>query len=146
MVSCDNDIEGGGWTVIQRRINGSVDFYRNWSEYKKGFGDINGEFFIGMDKLHALTTTLKPVELLIQLKDFNDTMVFAKYTEIEVGSEAELYKLKKVGKYSGDATNCFGPHEGFSFSTKDRNNDETTSINCPVSRKGAWWYHGCGWR
>ncbi|TMW41512.1 hypothetical protein DOY81_013409, partial [Sarcophaga bullata] len=68
LVPCRED--GGVWTVIERRINGSVDFYRNFSEYKTGFGNIDGEFFIGLDKLHALTSTLKPVELLIQLQRF----------------------------------------------------------------------------
>ncbi|TMW44968.1 hypothetical protein DOY81_009951, partial [Sarcophaga bullata] len=68
VVPCRED--GGVWTVIQRRINGSVDFYRNLSEYKTGFGNVDGEFFIGLDKLHALTSTLKPVELLIQLQRF----------------------------------------------------------------------------
>lgn len=145
LVSCNDQTEGGGWTVIQKRINGTVDFYRNWSEYKNGFGDINGEFFIGMDKLNALTTTLKPVELLIQLQDFNDTMKYAKYDEFELGNETENYKLIKLGKYSGNAGDCLSGHQGISFSTKDRDNDVTKS-ECAKYFQGAWWYDSCCWR
>ncbi|XP_037813682.1 ryncolin-1-like, partial [Lucilia sericata] len=143
-VSCDNQTDGGGWTVIQRRINGSVDFYRKWSEYKMGFGDIEGEFFIGLDKLHALTTELQPVELLIQLKDFNNTLTYAKYAEFIVEDELENYKLLKVGKYSGNATDSFSPHQGYMFTTKDRDNDlDTNEKNCAEYFKSAWWFHAC---
>ncbi|XP_065362082.1 fibrinogen C domain-containing protein 1-like [Calliphora vicina] len=134
--------EGGGWTVIQRRINGSVDFYRDWSEYKDGFGSIDGEFFIGLDKLHALTTTLQPMELLIQLRDFNDSSTYAKYDEFVVGNETDNYILSKVGKYSGKAGDSFSYHQGFKFTTRDRDNDRN-EFNCAKSCQGAWWYATC---
>ncbi|XP_037813697.1 techylectin-5A-like [Lucilia sericata] len=142
-VSCDNQTDGGGWTVIQRRINGSVDFYRNWSEYKMGFGNIEGEFFIGLDKLHALTTALQPVELLIQLQDFNNTLTYAKYDEFIVEDELENYKLLKVGKYSGNATDNLSQHQGHMFITKDRDNDISTKVNCAEDYKSGWWFRKC---
>ncbi|XP_023300419.2 angiopoietin-related protein 7-like [Lucilia cuprina] len=145
LVACDNHNEGGGWTVIQRRINGSVDFYRNWSEYKNGFGNIDGEFFIGLDKLYALTLTLQPMELLIQLQDFNDTLKYAKYDAFLIGNETENYKLLKVGNYYGNAGDSFSHHQGFNFSTKDHDNDEDSGSNCAMDKKGAWWYKSCMW-
>lgn len=34
--------------VFQHRYNGTVDFYRNFSEYVHGFGDLNTEFWLGV--------------------------------------------------------------------------------------------------
>uniref|UniRef100_A0A1I8PFP8 Fibrinogen C-terminal domain-containing protein n=1 Tax=Stomoxys calcitrans TaxID=35570 RepID=A0A1I8PFP8_STOCA len=42
-----SDIETNEWKTILRRQDGSVNFYRNWADYKSGFGNPDGEFFIG---------------------------------------------------------------------------------------------------
>ncbi|CAF3601716.1 unnamed protein product, partial [Rotaria sp. Silwood2] len=43
------------WTVIQHRINGTIDFYHGWNDYKNGFGDLRTEFWLGNEKIHLLT-------------------------------------------------------------------------------------------
>ena len=53
---CDMTSDGGKWMVIQRRINGSVDFYLDWTDYVNGFGDLEGEFWYGLENIHCLTT------------------------------------------------------------------------------------------
>merc|ERR1712071_451883 len=65
-VFCDQETSGGGWTLIQRRSDGKEDFNRNWADYKSGFGDVKGEFWLGNDQLHGLTgdnTTMLRVDL-----------------------------------------------------------------------------------
>ena len=98
-VFCDQTTAGGGWLVFQKRLNGSVDFYRGWAEYKHGFGNLTGEFWLGLDKLHRLTSSGK-YKLHVDLKDFAGSTSYAEYDLFGVASETEKYKLS-VGNYSG---------------------------------------------
>ncbi|KAM7362922.1 ryncolin-4-like isoform 2-T2 [Cochliomyia hominivorax] len=140
-VECDVKTQGGGWLIIQRRQDGSVDFYRNWDDYKLGFGQIDGEFFIGLEKLHALTNYDGPQELLILLEDDNE-IKYAKYNNFVIGNESEQYALKHLGVYSGNAGDSLALHLGMKFSTKDRDNDESED-SCSILYTGAWWYKKC---
>ena len=143
-VYCDQDTEGGGWIVFQRRKDGSVDFYRNWKDYKAGFGDLEGEFWLGLDKLHHLTASVRN-DLRIDLQDLQNNKKYAKYSEFIVGSEGSGYRLTSDG-YTGSAGDSFGKgsgsHNGHRFSTKDVDNDDY-STSCADLYKGGWWYDGC---
>uniref|UniRef100_A0A1B0ANK2 Fibrinogen C-terminal domain-containing protein n=1 Tax=Glossina palpalis gambiensis TaxID=67801 RepID=A0A1B0ANK2_9MUSC len=145
LVSCFNHtIHGDGWLVIQKRMDGSVDFYRNWAEYKTGFGNISGEFWIGLDHLHALTTLHDRQELLIILEDFENVTKHVKYDSFVVGNEEEKYILKNVGENTGDAGVAFARHQGYQFTTIDNDND-IDDDNCARTRMGGWWYLNCFW-
>lgn len=138
-VFCDQKTARGGWTVFQKRQDGSVNFYRGWSDYKRGFGNLNGEYWLGLDKIYRLTK-LKNT-LRVDLEDTKGKRAYAAYEMFAVASERAKYKLS-LGKYSGTAGDSLSTHRGAPFSTKDRDNDSWSS-SCAVSFKGAWWYTSC---
>ncbi|CAC5415361.1 FCN [Mytilus coruscus] len=126
--------------VFQRRINGKVNFYRDWKEYKEGFGSLQNEFWLGNDRLHMLTAQGK-YELIITMEDFSNPNRYAKCDNVKVGDEKSKYVLT-YGTYRGDAGNSLSHHKSQKFSTKDQDND-THSSNCATSFKGGWWYERC---
>uniref|UniRef100_A0A8C6RKE1 Ficolin B n=1 Tax=Nannospalax galili TaxID=1026970 RepID=A0A8C6RKE1_NANGA len=130
-----------GPKVFQRRLDGSVDFFQDWAAYKKGFGSQLGEFWLGNDNLHALTTQ-GTNELRVDLVDFDGKSNFAKYSSFRIEGEAEKYKLI-LGKFvGGGAGDSLTSHNNQFFSTKDRDNDQSDA-NCAVMYHGAWWYKHC---
>ena len=139
-VYCDMRAEGGGWTVFQRRQDGSVDFYRGWNDYKAGFGQLTAEFWLGNDKIHRLMAS-RPSSLRLKLEDWNGNRVYAKYGKFNIGDEKAQYRLE-VGSYSGTAGDSLAYHNNMAFTTKDRDNDRYSS-NCAVRYTGAWWYKSC---
>ncbi|XP_015748038.1 PREDICTED: fibroleukin-like isoform X2 [Acropora digitifera] len=103
-VYCDHKTAGGGWTVFQRRLDGSVDFYRAWDAYKRGFGNLNREFWLGLDKIHRLTVSAANsqavnTKLRVDLEDNLGNKAFAEYSSFTVANEQAKYQLS-VGKYS----------------------------------------------
>ena len=101
-VFCDQTTAGGGWTVFQKRMDGSVDFFLNWSDYKVGFGDPSGEVWLGNEKIHHLTRNYNNTVLRVDLEDFEGNTTYAEYDMFGVLSENDKYKLI-VGNYSGMA-------------------------------------------
>uniref|UniRef100_A0A182W262 Fibrinogen C-terminal domain-containing protein n=1 Tax=Anopheles minimus TaxID=112268 RepID=A0A182W262_9DIPT len=114
---------GDNWIVFQRRFNGSVNFYRNWTEYKQGFGNLHGEHWLGLDKLHAIVKT-RQHELLIVLEDFDGVIAYAHYEDFKIGDESEKYVIKSVGRYTGTAGDSFSAHKDEEFSTYDQDHDK----------------------
>ncbi|XP_069108438.1 microfibril-associated glycoprotein 4-like isoform X1 [Argopecten irradians] len=139
-VWCDLDTDGGGWTVFQRRMDGSIDFYRKWAEYQMGFGNLDGEFWLGNQALHFLTSQ-GGYELRIDMEDFDGNRRFCIYKFFHVGGLSTNYKLS-IAYYSGDAGNSLSRHNGRPFSTYDADHD-SHKANCAAVHRGAWWYEGC---
>ncbi|XP_032875602.1 fibrinogen beta chain isoform X2 [Amblyraja radiata] len=169
-VFCDMTTDEGGWTLIQNRQDGSVDFGRSWDDYKKGFGNIAlnsakgycdtpGEYWLGNDRISELTK-LKPSVLLFEMQDWSDNRVNAHYNAFVVQSEISKYRLS-INGYSGVAGNTlmegskllFGLnrsmtiHQDMMFSTYDRDNDgwlpNDPSKQCAREDGGGWWYNRC---
>ena len=99
-VFCDQTTAGGGWTVFQKRLDGSVDFFRGWADYKYGFGNLNGEFWLGLDKIHHLTKSVR-YKLRVELKEVGGKTAFAEYDMFAITSEKTKYQLS-LGTYSGE--------------------------------------------
>ncbi|XP_058122416.1 microfibril-associated glycoprotein 4-like [Anopheles ziemanni] len=140
-VNCEQNVEGGGWIVFQYRYNGKENFFRNWSDYRDGFGDLNGEYWLGLENIHQITAA-RPHELMVEIKDFHGNYGYAHYDEFEIGNESEGYNLKKLGEFQGSAGDAMDSNRGEKFSTADRPNDAGT---CAVIKKGGWWYDDCSY-
>ena len=97
-VFCDQKTAGGGWTVFQKRRDGSVDFFRAWDDYKRGFGNLNGEFWLGLDKIHRLTVS-GDYKQRIDLEDIHGKTAFVD-SSFSVTSERAKYEMN-LGSYSG---------------------------------------------
>ncbi|KAH8353679.1 hypothetical protein KR084_012660, partial [Drosophila pseudotakahashii] len=130
-----------GWMTFQRRFDGSENFNRDWKHYKNGFGNIKGEFFIGLERLHLITKA-NDCAIYIELKNKKGESRYAQYDSFVVGSEKESYRLKVVGKYSGTAGDSLTYHEKMKFSTYDRDSDQHTE-NCAKYHHGGWWFKKC---
>ncbi|KAK2162650.1 hypothetical protein LSH36_94g00051 [Paralvinella palmiformis] len=138
------DMTNGGWTIIQRRFDGTVDFFRDWDQYKKGFGSSTGEFWLGNDNIHVLTNQDR-YSLRIEMTDWDRQTAYAEYDLFSVDDETDGYRIHVSG-YRGDAGDSLVKHDGRQFSTKDVDND-TVDVefggSCARRFHGAWWYYRC---
>ncbi|XP_048849663.1 angiopoietin-2b [Brienomyrus brachyistius] len=141
-VFCDMKTRGGGWTVLQWRQDGSVDFHRNWADYKTGFGEPSGEYWLGNDFIHWLTTGQHYV-LQVQVTDREGNEAYSQYDHFYIDGEEHNYSLHSRG-FGGTAgrSSSLAP-SGTPFSTKDRDNDRC-SCKCAQMASGGWWFDACG--
>ena len=124
--------------VFQRRMDGTEDFYRGWDDYVKGFGDLNGEFWLGLNKIHRLTKgSGVSATLRVDLEDFEGNERYAKYKSFQVLDSSRKYQLSVSG-YSGNAGDSLYIQDGMNFTTIDQNNNNNSSGNCALMFKGAW--------
>uniref|UniRef100_A0A672GSB8 Microfibril associated protein 4 n=2 Tax=Salarias fasciatus TaxID=181472 RepID=A0A672GSB8_SALFA len=140
-VYCDMKTDGGTWTVIQRRMDGSINFYRPWDQYKRGFGNAEGEYWLGLDNIHNLTRK-KKYELYVDMMDFTGRKVHARYTTFSVGPGCVKYTLKVSGFTDGGAGDSLTYHNNRNFSTFDKDSD-SDSNNCAKDLRAAFWYRDC---
>ncbi|XP_062605439.1 ficolin-1-like [Saccostrea cucullata] len=137
---CDMETEGGGWIVFQKRMDGSVNFYRNWNDYTDGFGNFN-EYYKGNQALYEVVKD-GSFKLRIDMEDKTGEWRYAKYSHFSIGGPDTNFTLSVSG-YTGNAGDSLRPHNGQQFTTYDRDNDLNPTGNCAEVFRGAWWYKKC---
>ena len=141
-VWCDMELGNGGWTVIQRRADGSINFTRSWDDYAFGFGNPNTEYWFGNDNIYRMTNHVN-YSLRVDLWDWENNHAYALYDYFRVDGEKEFYRLK-VKSYSGNAGDALSVyHDNMRFSTIDIDNDEWY-LSCAQKDKSGWWFRSCG--
>jgi len=148
-----------GWITIHQRLGYSFNWNRNWADYKAGFGSINADFWLGLEKMHLLTSS-QPYRLRVEMQDRSKNLWYsAEYWSFKIGDEInDKYRLEVSG-YSGDAGDSLQyrddwngngrfnlyNHNGMNFSTYDQRNGFPESTNCAAIRDGGWWFNRCYW-
>ncbi|XP_056256433.1 microfibril-associated glycoprotein 4-like [Seriola aureovittata] len=140
-MGCQDEPDSGKWTVIQRRKDGTVNFYRGWDPYRTGFGQASGEYWLGLENIHLLTLR-KSYQLRVDMEDFEGGKTFVHYSTFSVGPELEGYKLSLSGFTDGGGGASLTAHNGLKFSTFDKDQD-THAKNCATLYLGGWWYGEC---
>ncbi|XP_060551153.1 uncharacterized protein LOC132712741 [Ruditapes philippinarum] len=142
-VYCDFDTDSGGWTVFQFRFNGSVDFYRNFTKYERGFGSLDGEFWLGLKHIYEMVSRHK-TELKLDLTAANGRVMHGTFKNFRL-SNGPYYTLRmNIGVSTPDESEGLPNHVGQAFTTYDHDQD-AYSKNCAVLRDGGWWYKNCGY-
>ncbi|XP_071773005.1 microfibril-associated glycoprotein 4-like [Centroberyx gerrardi] len=140
-MGCVDEPDGGKWTVIQRRKDGNINFYRGWDQYRTGFGQASGEYWLGLENIHLLTQR-KSYVLKVEMEDFEGAKAYVQYSSFSVGPEQEGYTLSFSGFKDGGAGNSMSEHNGKKFSTFDKDQD-THASHCAKTYLGGWWYGEC---
>ncbi|KFV74348.1 Angiopoietin-related protein 3, partial [Struthio camelus australis] len=131
---------GSSWTVIQNRVDGSLDFNQTWDTYEHGFGDLNEEFWLGLNKTYSITKQGDYI-LRIELQDWKDNKRYIEYA-FSLGSPEKDYTLQ-LSRISGNIPNALPEQTELRFSTMDRNMDIAKDFNCPENYLGGWWHSEC---
>ncbi|KAK2543205.1 Angptl3 [Columba livia] len=131
---------GSSWTVIQNRVDGSLDFNQTWDAYANGFGDLNEEFWLGLNKTYSITKQGDYI-LRIELQDWKDNKRFIEYA-FSLGGLETNYTLQ-LSRISGSIPNALPEQTELRFSTAERDLDTINDFNCPENYLGGWWHSEC---
>ena len=153
-VYCDMITDGGGWIVMQKRFDGSVDFDRGWNMYRVGFGDTAGEYWLGNEFVHQYTKAYPGTEMMAEGTAFDGDQAAVKLKNFRLGDETSNYILgfDTCAEVIGAGSHCedwIGPPDKYKsksmqFTTNDQDNDERESVNCArIYSGGGWWYNDC---
>ncbi|NXL88662.1 ANGL3 protein, partial [Alectura lathami] len=131
---------GTSWTVIQNRVDGSLDFNQTWDAYAEGFGDLNEEFWLGLNKTYSITQQGDYI-LRIELQDWKDNKRYIEYAFRLGGPETDYVLL--LSRISGSIPNALPEQTDLRFSTADHDTALINDFSCPQNYLGGWWHSEC---
>ena len=144
---CKTDSDG--WLVWVRRVNNTVRFDCTWDEYVAGFGNPDGNYWLGLNNLNLLTSTANRFKMRVELESLSGQRSWVEYSEFSVGGSTSGYKLSISGFESDkqsdlDVLALFTNNQA--FSTKDKDHDAYGAGSCSskYGGGGGWWYQRCG--
>ncbi|XP_030593801.1 microfibril-associated glycoprotein 4-like [Archocentrus centrarchus] len=140
-VYCDMDTDGGRWTIFQRRIDGTESFFRPWRHYKTGFGNVAGEYWLGLENIFLLTLR-KENELRVDMEDWDGGKSSAQYSSFSIDSENLGYQLHLGSFTGGTAGDSLSNQNSMKFTTYDKDQD-LWDKNCAQYYLGGFWYNQC---
>ena len=138
---CDMNTDGGGWLVLLRRKDGTVDFDQSWDSYLRLIGYLQGEFWFGLANIKDALSS-QDQELRVELEDWEGNSAHAKYADFRIRKRNSKYALV-VGGYSGTAGDSLSSSNEMAFSTKDSDNDNNNIGNCAKYSNSGWWFNNC---
>jgi len=137
-VFCNMTLQGG-WTVIQRRMDGTQDFDRDWIDYSKGFGSVYGEYWLGLETIRWLTHS-RMYKVAFIFSDWSNTQRIVNYDQFLVYGQE--YVLSVKGFSGNEKDDMVSASNGMPF--RVRHQDRSTSINanagCTATRRSGWWF------
>ncbi|XP_076824406.1 fibrinogen-like protein 1 [Clavelina lepadiformis] len=148
-VYCDMELVSTkkGWTTIQRRMNGEINFNRGWDDYVRGFGNPNSECWLGLENIIGLSrqaTSADNVKLGVDLKDWDGIKQFVQFPTFYLSPKSFKYELNVKDFPRFSILNYWTPVTRSRFSTPDVDNDENKNGNCARDYKSGWWFSYCG--
>ncbi|KAJ0032709.1 hypothetical protein NQD34_002790 [Periophthalmus magnuspinnatus] len=136
--------QAGGWTVIQKRFDGSQSFDLAWNDYRRGFGSLTGEFWLGLAHIHTLARQGRYM-LQVELSD-SSRQSHVISSEFQLEGEEGQFSLHLGPDSDASLGGLFSApgSSGLPFSTPDRDNDLSAEDNCAQKHSGGWWFSSCG--
>ncbi|XP_048351851.1 angiopoietin-related protein 3 isoform X2 [Sphaerodactylus townsendi] len=128
------------WTVIQNRVDGSLDFNQTWESYINGFGNLEGEFWLGLHKIHSIVDQAHYI-LRAELEDWKANKHYIEYTLIMGGPETDY--TARLAKVTGNIPSALPEQKEVKFSIKDNGKNTEENSDCPENYSGGWWHNEC---
>ena len=130
--------------VWLRRVDGSVSFDRDWNNYVAGFGNPRGNYWLGLETLHVITT-LETFRLVVELESWAGQLGSATYTHFSVADQSAGYRLSVNGFMQQGIIMYDAMYfsNGQEFSTIDRDRDGREGSCVKEYGGGGWWYDNC---